>query len=61
MTFEDIKKEMRDDSKEIDWKRLHGEALGILNKMTEEEKREFMRQGGWSLIEELSMSVLYER
>lgn len=59
MTFEDIKKEMRDKSKKTDWKKLHAEAMDLLNNMTETERREFIRQGGWSLIEELSMNVLY--
>ena len=59
MTFEDIKKEMRDKSKKTDWKKLHAEAINLLNSMTETERRQFIRQGGWSLIEELSMNVLY--
>ena len=59
MTFEDIKKEMRDKSKKTDWKKLHAEAINLLNSMTETERRQFIRQGGWSLIEELSMHVLY--
>ena len=59
MTFEDIRKEMRDKSKKTDWKKLHAEAINLLNSMTETERRQFIRQGGWSLIEELSMNVLY--
>ena len=59
MTFEDIKKEMRDKSKKTDWKKLHAEAMDLLNNMTETERREFIRQGGWSLLEEISMSVIY--
>ena len=59
MTFEDIKKEMRDKSKKTDWKKLHAEAIDLLNNMTETERCQFIRQGGWSLIEELSMHVLY--
>ncbi len=59
MTFEDIKKEMRDKSKNTDWKKLHAEAIGLLNNMTETERCQFIRQGGWSIIEELSMCVLY--
>ena len=59
MTFEDIRKEMRDKSKKIDWKKLHAEAMDLLNNMTETERREFIRQGGWSLLEEISMSVIY--
>ena len=59
MTFEDIKKEMRDKSKKTDWKKLHAEAMDLLNDMTETERREFIRQGGWSLLEEISMSVIY--
>ena len=59
MTFEDIRKEMRDKSKKTDWKKLHAEAINLLSSMTETERRQFIRQGGWSLIEELSMNVLY--
>ena len=59
MTFEDIKKEMRDKSKKTDWKKLHAEAIDLLNNMTETERCQFIRQGGCSLIEELSMHVLY--
>ena len=59
MTFKDINKEMRDKSKKTDWKKLHAEAINLLNNMTETERRQFIRQGGWSLIEELSMNVLY--
>lgn len=59
MTFEDIRKEMRDKSKKTDWKKLHAEAMDLLNNMTETERREFIRQGGWSLLEEISMSVIY--
>ena len=59
MTFEDIRKEMRDKSKKTDWKKLHAEAIDLLNNMTETERCQFIRQGGWSLIEELSMNVLY--
>ena len=59
MTFEDIKKEMRDKSKKTDWKKLHAEAIDLLNNMTETERHQFIRQGGWSIIEELSMCVLY--
>lgn len=59
MTFEDVKKEMRDKSKKTDWKKLHAEAIDLLNNMTETERCQFIRQGGWSLIEELSMHVLY--
>ena len=59
MTFDDIKKEMRDKSKKTDWKKLHAEAMDLLNNMTETERREFIRQGGWSLLEEISMSVIY--
>ena len=59
MTFEDIRKEMRAKSKKTDWKKLHAEAINLLNSMTETERRQFIRQGGWSLIEELSMNVLY--
>ena len=59
MTFEDIKKEMRDKSKKTDWKKLRAEAMDLLNNMTETERREFIRQGGWSLLEEISMSVIY--
>ena len=59
MTFEDIRKEMRDKSKKTDWKKLHAEAMDLLNNMTETERREFIRQGGWSLLEEISMNVLY--
>ena len=59
MTFEDIKKEMRDKSKKTDWKKLHAEAIDLLNNMTETERCQFIRQGGWSIIEELSMNVLY--
>ena len=38
MTFEDIRKEMRDKSKKTDWKKLHAEAIDLLNNMTETER-----------------------
>ena len=59
MTCEDIRKEMWDNSRMTDWKKLHAEAIDLLNNMTETERCQFIRQGGWSLIEELSMHVLY--
>ena len=61
MTFEELEQKVKNANADTDWQQLHSEALALLKTMSDEERRKLVRTGKWSVIESISMSVLYSR
>ncbi len=59
MTFEEIEKEVNNANSKTDWQLLHSEVMALLDGLSEKERGEIVRTGKWSVIESISMSVLY--
>ena len=59
MTFEEIEKEVNNANSKTDWQLLHSEVMALLDGVSEKERSEIVRTGKWSVIESISMSVLY--
>ena len=61
MTFEELEQKVKNANVDTEWQQLHSEALALLKTMSDEERRNLVTTGKWSVIESISMSVLYPR